>query len=321
MDLISVVVPVYNLQDCIEACMKSLQAQTYENFEVLLIDDGSADRSRDICAAFAEKDPRFHVLSQENQGVSTARNHGIRAATGAYLCFVDGDDVVEPTFLEVLHRQITAEEDVDMGLCGVEMAGKNTVHGGSQQRNGIWTREQVIEGLFAPDSVKGYLVNKIFRRSIIKEHDLALDTTAHICEDALFCLEYAMHIRKARFANAPLYHYVIRTGSATKAGFQPKLLSVVPTLDKIRTLAGKLGNPGINSRVEVSRIIMNMFVFRSILKSGRGDLEKELAVTGRNLLPGYKYLLRGGMPLAEKVKYLQVVLYLITHPGTLEKNI
>lgn len=320
MDLISVIVPVYNLEDCVQACMESLQAQTYGNFEAILINDGSVDQSAEICAAFSRGDSRFRILNQENQGVSAARNRGIREAKGVYLCFVDGDDVVEPEFLETLHRQITAAQNVDMGLCGVEVDGKNTVLGGICSKDGMWTREQVIEGLFEPSSIKGYLVNKIFRRDIILNHGLQLDVSAHICEDALFCLEYAMHIRKACMENRPLYHYVTRQGSATKAGFHPKLLSVVSTMDRIRDLTAQLENPRIDDRVGISRTIMNMFVFRSILKSGTEGWEGTLACTGRNLLPGYRYLLSKAMPLAEKIKYLQVILYLCSHPGTLKNN-
>ena len=106
--LISVIIPVYNVAPYLERCLDSVAAQTWENLEVWLVDDGSTDGSRELCQAQAEKDPRFHVLHQENAGVSAARNLGMDHAGGQYLQFVDGDDFLPPDATENLVRTAAA---------------------------------------------------------------------------------------------------------------------------------------------------------------------------------------------------------------------
>ena len=113
---ISVIVPVYRAQEYLADCVNSLLAQTFPDFELLLVDDGSPDECPRLCEAFAQKDSRIRVIHQENQGVSAARNTGIEAARGAFLAFVDADDWVEPAFLQRLYACIG---DAQIALCGV----------------------------------------------------------------------------------------------------------------------------------------------------------------------------------------------------------
>ena len=100
--LISVVVPIYNVEDVLCFCIDSILNQTYSNFELLLVDDGSTDKSGDICDQYARKDTRIRVFHKENGGVSSARNLGIDNAIGECICFVDSDDYLEPDYLEIL---------------------------------------------------------------------------------------------------------------------------------------------------------------------------------------------------------------------------
>ncbi len=109
-ELISVIIPVYNAEKYLDDCLKGVLAQTYQTLEVLLVDDGSTDGSGAICDSFARKDPRVRVLRKENGGASSARNAGLREATGEYLYFLDSDDTVEPTILEKLYRDARAND-------------------------------------------------------------------------------------------------------------------------------------------------------------------------------------------------------------------
>ena len=115
-ELISIIIPVYNAETFIETCIKSLCSQTYEDLEILVIDDGSKDNSLTVCQALARQDKRIVVLHQENQGVSAARNFGLEKATGAYVSFMDADDYVKPDYIEVMYRDIK-EHDADMTCC------------------------------------------------------------------------------------------------------------------------------------------------------------------------------------------------------------
>lgn len=107
--LISVIIPVYNTENYIGVCLESLVKQTYTNFEVLMIDDGSTDNSGRICQEYTESDSRFHYYRKENGGVSSARNLGIEYSRGDYLTFVDSDDWVEEDYLEVLYSALVSE--------------------------------------------------------------------------------------------------------------------------------------------------------------------------------------------------------------------
>ena len=102
-ELISIIVPIYNVEKYLRQCLDSIQNQTYQNFECLLINDGSPDNSADICREYVEKDSRFRYFEKENGGLSDARNHGIRQSKGSYLTFVDSDDWLENDALQLLY--------------------------------------------------------------------------------------------------------------------------------------------------------------------------------------------------------------------------
>ena len=105
--LISIIVPVYNVEDYLEDCVHSLELQTYKNIEIILVDDGSPDRSGKICDKLALKDARIKVIHKKNGGLSDARNEGLEHSNGEYIAFVDSDDIVEPNFIKVLYSLIT----------------------------------------------------------------------------------------------------------------------------------------------------------------------------------------------------------------------
>ena len=113
--LISIIVPIYNVEAYLEECLDSIQSQTYNNIEVILVNDGSTDASKEICERFCRQDSRFHLINQENQGQSAARNHGVNASIGELITFVDSDDVISTKYLEVLNNYMN--EDIDIVEC------------------------------------------------------------------------------------------------------------------------------------------------------------------------------------------------------------
>ena len=119
MDLISIIVPVYNVENYIRECIDSILAQTISSFELILVDDGSKDASGIICDEYADADDRIRVIHKENGGLSSARNRGLDEAKGEYICFVDSDDAVRPNFIEKLFEGIT-KNDADLSLCEME---------------------------------------------------------------------------------------------------------------------------------------------------------------------------------------------------------
>ena len=109
-ELVSIVVPIYNVENYLRQCLDSIMGQTYQNFECLLINDGSPDHSADICREYVSKDSRFKYFEKENGGVSSARNLGIERSEGAYITFIDSDDWVESDYLEVLYKALIDEK-------------------------------------------------------------------------------------------------------------------------------------------------------------------------------------------------------------------
>ena len=116
-DLVSIIIPVYNTEKYLSKCLESVINQTYKNLEIILINDGSTDKSKEICESFAKKDKRIQILNKENSGVSSARNHGMRLAKGQYIAFIDGDDYAEENYIEELLKNLKQTES-DCVLCG-----------------------------------------------------------------------------------------------------------------------------------------------------------------------------------------------------------
>ena len=110
--MISVIVPVYNVEKYLEECLDSIQNQTYSNIEIILVNDGSLDNSKDICEKYCKEDNRFKLINQANQGQSVARNKGVAASTGEFIAFVDSDDIIRQDYLEVLIRYMSEEVDI-----------------------------------------------------------------------------------------------------------------------------------------------------------------------------------------------------------------
>ena len=214
--LISIVVPVYKTAALLPRCVDSLLAQTYPNIEIILVDDGSPDGAGALCEQYAAQHDSITAISQENRGVSAARNAGIEAACGAYLGFVDSDDWIEPEMYSSLLETLTAQK-AKIAACGYAI----------RRYDGAWTRdnidaatpprlelEQALESLIHPRRIQGFLCNELFDRGLLllagNEGLLRLDESIHVCEDLLFvsrCLEAAGFVA---FDSRSLYVYCVR---------------------------------------------------------------------------------------------------------------
>ena len=202
--LISIIVPVYNTEKFIHKCLDSIAAQTYTNWEAILIDDGSPDSCGIICDEYAVKDKRFKVIHQENKGVVTARNNAIAKATGEYLAFVDSDDFIEPTMLEEM-ISVTIEKKTDIVWCGARAIFKEGVVEGTLDINSepVETIKRLITG-----RVPGWLCIKLINRKFWNKCNIRTDETAVILEDTFISIQLMTHNPRMEFVNKPLYNYV-----------------------------------------------------------------------------------------------------------------
>lgn len=202
--LCSIIVPVYNGEKYLEECLKSIAKQTYPNIEVIIIDDGSADRSAQICAKFVETDHRFRLYRQANAGVSASRNKGIKLANGEFIIFVDADDLLESDSVELLLKEI--DDNVDLVI------GSHVYFRGNKLKYRIWENKVYNKQDINKDILyfhKTLLTPwaKIYRRSIITENDLKFDPSIPYGEDTVFNYGYIQYIDNVKLISHKVYKY------------------------------------------------------------------------------------------------------------------
>lgn len=222
-DLISIVVPVYNVEKYLRQCLDSLSVQTYQNLEIILVDDGSTDHSGEICEEYAGMDRRFCVIHQKNEGALTARKIGIQNATGTYIGFLDSDDWIAPNAYSELHDMLKTTQ-ADMAICGVNIYDEmlNTyckslpvVEDGYYQD---CKSKDILESLFFQkdylgDGLSLTLWDKLFRRELVYENYERVDTRLHYFEDIALVLFCMMQAQGIVVCNTPFYYYRQRQNS------------------------------------------------------------------------------------------------------------
>ena len=223
--LISVIVPVYRVEEYLERCVKSILSQTYKNLEVILVDDGSPDQCPAICDACAEKDARVKVIHQENKGLSGARNAGIDAASGEYLAFVDSDDYVSPHFIEELY-QLLQDTGCAIGQCRFSyMKGDGLVEEGDSAFC-IYRGESLMEQLYGPEEKATCFVvawNKLYRAELFKETGIRYPE-GRIHEDEATTYRLFHEAKKLAFLDRALYGYYTENGGSITSVFSAKRL-------------------------------------------------------------------------------------------------
>lgn len=223
-DLISVIVPIYNIEQYVGFCIESLIKQTYRNLEVILVDDGSTDRSGALCDLYATKDQRIKVIHKENGGLVSARKAGVKVASGAYIGYVDGDDWVEPDFYEGLHRTaLKAEADIvcagySRDFFDQHVKCSNNILDGIYEGEGLkklYTQMMSEDDCFTI-GVTTYVWNKLFRAEIVRDVQLAVDEGITIGEDAAVTYPALLRARRVYICDNSSYHYRQREGSMLK---------------------------------------------------------------------------------------------------------
>lgn len=228
MELISVIIPVYNVEKYLSECLDSVINQTYKNIEIILIDDGSKDSSGKICDEYAQKDTRFKVIHKENGGVSAARNTGLDVAQGAYITFVDADDFVERDFVENLYKKIQQESS---DLC---FSRYDKFNGHFIEVVEVFPDEPVTKNdingfcdfykrFFLTYSSKLHINHSscriLYSKSLLT--DLTFNTKIKMGEDMVFCLNAVTRANGISFVCESLYHYRINLSSACNASYYP----------------------------------------------------------------------------------------------------
>jgi glycosyltransferase involved in cell wall biosynthesis/DNA-binding MarR family transcriptional regulator len=212
---VSIIVPVYNAEKSIARCVDSILHQEYEDFELILVDDGSKDGSPAILDAYAKQDARVKVIHKPNSGVSSTRNLALDQAKGKYIQFLDADDWIPDNSTKMMVRD-AVDKDVDLVVGDFyRVVGKNVSRKGSIISNDVMTLQEFAEKMMnsPSDFYYGVLWNKLYKNEIIQNYNVRMDEDLSWCEDFIFNLEYLLHVKTVSALQIPVYYYVKTEGS------------------------------------------------------------------------------------------------------------
>lgn len=259
MQTVSVIIPVFNLEGVLADTLKSVLKQTYKELQIILINDGSSDKSAEICSEYAARDGRILVINKENGGVSSARNAGLRAATGEFVMFVDGDDLLEADAVEVMLANIN-EFGSDMCICSSYFSNNKTNYCAVNTKFGdVFFRERLVKMQLCFGVTSSLWLCMIKRRSLA---NIAFDETVHALEDWKFIFDvFANGVEKVSICRKPLYHYMIREGSASHSSVNDRKMSCFNmTKDVLSTVNEKYPQHSDIAECHDSRLLCHLMV-------------------------------------------------------------
>lgn len=207
--MISIIVPVYNVEKYLKRCLNSIEQQTYNDWECIIVNDGSTDLSGEICREYANRDKRFRLINQENKGLSGARNKGLEVAKGEYLCFVDSDDWIEKDYIMLLLNKMSADE-YDMVICGYYIVDKQrkNIELISDEKTSFKSNEFIHE--IASGRIQCFAWNKMYKKSLFDEIKYKMGV---YYEDIRIMGDLLSSIKNVGVVNIPLYNYYMRSDS------------------------------------------------------------------------------------------------------------
>lgn len=231
-NLVSIVIPIYNVEEFLEKCLNSIKKQSYNNFEAILIDDGSKDKSKTICQKFTEQDDRFKYIYQKNAGVSTARNNGIQNATGEFITFVDGDDYLDKNHIE---EMVNGLKKSDLVISGRKNIIGNIVEESFTADSTLTlTQKELVDYILKKGLVYSFPWNKMYKMQILKENYIDFDHNLDYGEDLVFNMQYALLIQKSTLITGSTYNYVYRKDSVSNQLNERSLKKRVTDLLSVR---------------------------------------------------------------------------------------
>lgn len=288
--MITLVVPIYNMEAYLPRCMDTLLRQTCRDYEILLIDDGSTDTSGSLCDRYAAVHPDLvRVVHKKNGGLSSARNAGIDNARGEFIVFPDPDDWAEPhyaaAFLEYQRRY-----QADLVCLGHYVdTDSDSVPGRADAEPRAMTGEEARRGLLLPPRIQGFSWNKLYRLDIIREHGLYFPDGMGTTEDLYFSFRYLGHCRSACYApSCRVYHYYQRENSSTRSPFSRDKLGTIRTYEHmIAECGGRDPELAQQARTEICTVAVNLLWENESSPQPDPKIRKELLRRIRSLLPAY----------------------------------
>ena len=256
---ISIIVPIYNAEKYIRRCIESILKQTYPNIELILINDGSNDKSLEICEEYKKNDERIVLVNKNNEGVSVARNTGIEKATGELISFVDADDYLERSFLQEL-LNIMNKYNVKYVTCGYNRVYDNYVEQINNNLSEIlMTSDEYLNKILNVQTGYGFAHMKLINKSVIG--DIRFDKTLKVGEDALFNVMLCQKLDKVVIFNKPLYNYYFNPNSVVRKFDENYYQKYLKSMEKMTSY---INNKYIND-YEINQNLQNYIAYHILL--------------------------------------------------------
>lgn len=218
---ISIIIPVFNGELYIKKCIESTLNQSYRNIEIIIINDGSYDKTLDIINYYAKKNKNIYVINKKNEGVSIARNEGIKKSKGDYILFLDSDDTLESNALELLLGFVLSKE-VDLVIGSNNILRRKKIIRKNVLNDKLYSKQEIIEEITIENKLLGTPWGKLFNTNIIKTNNIMFDSKLGIAEDTLFNLNYLVYTKKVYVCSNIVYNYVLG-GLASSSKFHANI--------------------------------------------------------------------------------------------------
>lgn len=308
MDLITIIVPVYNVEKYINECVDSLVNQTYKNLEIILVDDGSNDKSGAVCDDYALLDKRVKVIHKQNEGLGFARNTGLKVAQGKFVTFIDSDDTADADLVEKLVNGIYGTNS-DTCIGGFKRISENgLVNFEEKYNNAIYEGEDVYDKLFARmlgsapdkhDAIRMSVWNVLYSMDIVRRHNIEFPSErVFISEDIIWDSEYYKYAKKAIVIDSTAYNYRITPGSLTQK-YKPDML------EKICVLYNELCNRLLGDKTKITRLQRQFFVnLKACIKQENSSVSHKSNVEIKTAI---KEIVNNNVVHTVSREYLQVI--------------
>ena len=238
---ISLIIPVYNVQEYIEKALQSVVNQTFKDFEVIIVNDGSKDQSVEIVKKFIKKYDNFRLINQENQGLSGARNTGLKEAKGEYIAFIDSDDFIENNFLEELYN-LAVDNDADISYCNCKIYYPKMNWSLAMpfvSRSKVYSKQKALKTLIMDVRLHHYAWNKLYKKTLFTDNNI--DFPNMFFEDIATTPRLLYFANKCAVSSKGLYHYTRRKGSILSTMNVKKVNDYTASLGIVRNFIDKQG--------------------------------------------------------------------------------
>jgi|GEM_PF-599306 len=304
MALLSIIVPVYNKENYIDDCVQAILNQTFTDFELILVNDGSTDGSGCKCEQYAQQDKRIMAINQPNGGPSAARNTGVERATGTYIGFIDSDDTIAPDMFELLVNN-AVNFNADISVCRLQVIFPNGKVLKPQEQPGpvALNHTQALD-LCLQGELDRSANNKIYHAAIAKQ----IKWEGHIYEDILYTCKAFLLAQKTVFENVVKYNYEVRENSASMSAFNPKYLETIEVSNQMVKLVAQKDEASLLN-AQVFDIVANISLLNLLLLAPQKMYEESYNRV-IDTLRGYKTFIREKSGLRKKHKYACNVFFL-----------